>query len=496
VVQSLVRMAAPYTTGSMQVYDAPVSTRRDVAGLLPLYTSAPTSLRSVYLIGNERVTLGRDPEATICVEANAVSRRHCEVFPTPGGHGLRDLGSRNGTLVDGVFVSETSLQGGELLRIGDALFKYLADGAPRYAGYRLDGTMEAGAKRLAQQSTHLLGGAIMDGIVSALERIAPTMLSVIVRGESGTGKEVAAREIHRLSGRRGAFVALNCAALPGSLLESELFGYRKGAFSGADRDKIGLVKAANGGTLFLDEIGDMSPEAQAKLLRVLQSREVLPLGATQAEPVDVRVICATHRDLTDLQLRGLFRGDLYARLHEYGFTLPPLRDRKEDIWLLTQALLARHGRPDLQPTFPFMLGLLAHQWPYNVRELEACVKRAIALSTSLELLPDQLPDEVREALSKFGRRSDVDSAPPASPNTTNVATPSPHQALAHAPVEDTGDGDTGSGSKAPTEAELRGLLAQHRGNIAAVGRALGKERMQIHRWMKRYGVDINDYRAE
>ena len=469
-------MGAPYTTGSMQVYDAPVTDPRDSGGLLPLYASTDSPIRGVYLLGDGRAVIGRDPDVTISLDANAVSRRHCEIFPIPGGYGIRDLGSRNGTLVDGSVVSEAPLRHGAMLRIGDALFKYLAHGAGRYRGYRLDGTMEPGSTRLVQEPTRLLGGATMDAIAASLERIAPTALSVIVRGESGTGKEVAAGEIHRVSRRRGAFVALNCAALPGSLLESELFGYRKGAFSGADRDKLGLIKAAHGGTLFLDEIGDMSVEAQAKLLRVLQSREVLPLGATQAEPVDVRVVCATHRDLTDLQVRGLFRGDLYARLHEYGFTLPPLRDRKEDITLLVRALLARHGRPDRRVSFPVMMGLLTHEWPFNVRELEACVKRAVALAQGPELLSEHLPDEVRGSLGRFGRRQDTESAPPVSPSDR--------------PSDADGTG------RAPTEIALRGLLTQHRGNVAAVGRALGKERMQIHRWMKRYNIVITDYREE
>jgi DNA-binding NtrC family response regulator len=174
---------------------------------------------------------------------------------------------------------------------------------------------------------------------------------------------------------------------------------------------------------------------------------------------------------------------LFARLHEYGCTLPPLRDRKEDIPLLVRALLSRHGRPELRPTFAFMMGLLTHPWPYNVRELEACVKRAIALTTSLDLLPEHLPDEVRESLAKFGRRQDGDSAPPAA---------TPMASAGHLPEDSEGE----ALGRAPTETELRGLLAQHRGNVAAVGRALGKERMQIHRWMKRYGIVVTAYRDE
>ncbi|RYE84189.1 MAG: Fis family transcriptional regulator, partial [Myxococcales bacterium] len=368
------------------------------------------------------------------------------------------------------------------VRVGDVVFKFVEGGAAQYRGYRFDGTMEAGAQRAAPPSL-LLGGAQMDRIAASLEKIAPTMLSVIVRGESGTGKEVAAREVHRLSGRRGPFVAVNCAAIPSQLLESELFGYRKGAFSGADRDKVGLIKAAHLGTLFLDEIGDMSLDAQAKLLRVLQAREVMPVGATSAEPVDVRIVCATHRDLALRQASGEFRGDLYARLNEYAVTLPPLRDRKEDIYLLTRALLARHGRQDLQLAFGLMVSLLHYDWPFNVRELEACVKRAIALADGPVLEAPHLPDALREAMATYGRRDP--GRPPSQPPATDLSATAqglPSPAFA------------GLRGAAPTEPELRALLSAHRGNVAAVGRLLGKERMQIHRWMKRYGITVDDYR--
>src|SRR6185503_14726634 len=179
------------------------------------------------------------------------------------------------------------------------------------------------------------GGYQIDRLASALERVSKSEISVILLGESGTGKEVFAQQLHDWSGRKGAFQAVNCAAIPATLLESELFGYKRGAFSGADRDKTGLVRSADGGTLFLDEIGDMPPDAQAKLLRVLQSKEIVPVGAHTPERVDVRVVCATHRDLTKLQAEGRFRGDLFARLNEYSLRLPPLRERKEDIFVLS-----------------------------------------------------------------------------------------------------------------------------------------------------------------
>ncbi len=451
------------TTGAMQQFRAaapPGDARGPQAGLVLLYAQGFEGVPSAFPLSKKQVVVGRDEEADICLSVPAVSRRHAELRFERGQWKVRDLASRNGTLVDGRTVDEAELEPLAELRIGDGIFKLVEQHAADYARYRLDGSMAPGTTRLTRGPTTLVGGYQMDAIAANLERVAPTELSVLLLGESGTGKEVAARELHRLSRRRGNFQAVNCAALPGNLIESELFGYKKGAFSGADRDKIGLFKAADGGTLLLDEIGDMSPAAQAKLLRVLQSREVLPVGATTPEPVNVRVVAATHRDLQKLQTEGSFRQDLFARLNELQVVLPPLRDRKEDMYLLVRTFLERHGRPQLAPSFPFMAGLLHHDWPYNVRELEAAIKRAVALAPGPVLDEEHLPPSVREAI--------VDYATPPS----------------NAP----------SRTEAPSEQELRSLLEKHRGNVAAVGRDLGKARMQVHRWMNRHGIVVDDYR--
>jgi transcriptional regulator with GAF, ATPase, and Fis domain len=385
------------------------------------------------------------------------------------------LGSRNGILVDGHPTRTAVLESNAEVRIGDALLKYVDSKARLGASYHIHGDMAAGCRRRVAE-TDLVGGMQMDGIAAELERIAPTPLSVMLLGESGTGKEVAARELHRKSGRRGQFQAINCAAIPATLLESELFGYRKGAFSGADRDKPGIVRLADGGTLLLDEIGDMPVEAQAKLLRVLQSREVFPLGATAAEHVDVRIVCATHRDLSRLIQAGRFREDLFARLNEYPIRLPPLRDRKEDLFLLSRTFLERHQQARLTPTYGFMLGLLHYDWPYNVRELEACIKRCCALAETALVTEALLPEAVREAIQDYGRAAGhSDSSPPAEPLSPMASRPSQPRGM-------------------PTDADLRAALDRHRGNVAAVGRELGKARMQIHRWMERYGIEVDDYR--
>jgi transcriptional regulator with PAS, ATPase and Fis domain len=216
--------------------------------------------------------------------------------------------------------------------------------------------------------------------------------TVLLTGETGTGKEVLARAIHTGSARAaGPFVALNCAAFPDTLLESELFGHAKGAFTGADRAKDGLMALADGGTLFLDEVGETSVALQAKLLRALQEREVRPVGGTRARRVDVRVVAATNRELSGEIAHGRFRADLYWRLAVFPIRVPPLRDRREDVLALAQHFLARHGaregRPGCRLSREAEELLLAHHWPGNVRELENEILRALALSEPFETIP-------------------------------------------------------------------------------------------------------------
>ncbi len=232
-------------------------------------------------------------------------------------------------------------------------------------------------------------------------RIAPTDSTVLVTGESGTGKEVIARAIHAASPRRDApFVGINCAAIPSELLESELFGHVRGAFTGADRARSGLLEAARGGTLFLDEIGDMPPEMQAKLLRVLQERKVRRVGGDQEIPVDVRVIAATHRDLPTLVREGRFREDLYYRIHVIRIDVPPLRERREDLPEFVRHFLRRHaermGRRIERIEPSFLEALARHDWPGNVRELENVIERAVALAPGDALVPETLPPEIIE----------------------------------------------------------------------------------------------------
>jgi len=255
----------------------------------------------------------------------------------------------------------------------------------------------------------------LDEVVGLIPRVAATDATVLVLGESGTGKELVARAIHDASGRAdGPFVGLNCAALPASLIESELFGFERGAFTGAHAAKKGLFEAAEGGTVFLDEVGDMPLEAQAKLLRVLQEREVVRVGGTSPVPVDVRVVAATHRDLAARVAEGRFREDLRFRLDVVPLHLPPLRDRPEDIPGLVEHFLARlsarHGVPAPRVSEDVQRGLLEHRWPGNVRELENWVERSLVLgrfeapagprATPVAAAPAPAPDVVSAPASE------------------------------------------------------------------------------------------------
>jgi DNA-binding NtrC family response regulator len=236
-------------------------------------------------------------------------------------------------------------------------------------------------------------------VLRLAETVAPTESTVLIQGESGTGKEVIARYVHQLSTRtEGPFQSINCGALPESLLESELFGHVKGSFTGAVKDKQGLFTAAAGGTFFLDEIGETTPATQVKLLRVLQHREVIPVGATEPLPIDTRLIAATNRDLEEMMRRATFRQDLYYRLNVIALYLPPLRERKDDIPLLVDSFLQRltttRGGGEKTLTDEASNAIDEYQWPGNVRELENALERAWILTPGNRIELGALPDRV------------------------------------------------------------------------------------------------------
>jgi DNA-binding NtrC family response regulator len=426
-----------------------------------------------------------------------VSRHHARFERRGDGQiWVIDTQSMNGTFVNGRRVREHALACHDMVRIGDTLFRYVDKGIYGYGAYRIDGGVVKQARPFTHgvEKPYLIGGYQIDAVIDRIAKVSLSNISVVVTGESGTGKELVAREVHRLSGRKGLFQAINCAALPENLIESELFGYRRGAFSGAVSDKMGLVRAAHGGTLFLDEIGDMPLDAQAKLLRVLQEKEVLPIGATVAEKVDIRVVCATHRDVDAHVAQGTFRGDLWARLRELQVKLPPLRERREDLYPLVLHFLARLGLTPQAVSFPFMLAVAHYDWPWNVRELESAVRVAVTLSGGAQLDLQHLPEAVRAALDGHGSAV-ASHGIKVAPAISTLRDGDVRRTARAADAAKAGPSDwSARRADAPSRDALLELLRLTKGNIAAVGAALGKHRMQVHRWLRRYEIDINDFR--
>jgi transcriptional regulator with PAS, ATPase and Fis domain len=282
---------------------------------------------------------------------------------------LRDLDSRNGLYINDARVSERAIGPGDVVRVGE------------WVGLVGECTALDAALEFEELAPGWHGGRVLSVAVAAARRVATTALPVIIEGPSGSGKEGLAQAIHRWSGRRGPFVAVDCGALPEQLAEAELFGYRKGAFTGADRHHDGHLRAAHEGTLFLDELLNLSPMLQAKLLRAIQQREVMSLGTSQAVPVDVRFVCAAQGSLTEAVAAGRFREDLFARLDGVTVALPALRQRREDIVPLFKRFIAplvgEETASRLEPRF--VEALLLYDWPLNVRELSLLAQRLVAL---------------------------------------------------------------------------------------------------------------------
>ena len=324
-------------------------------------------------------------------------------------------------------------------------------------------------ERLRGELSERLGGLVgrspgMTQLFRTIRRAATADATVLIQGESGTGKELVARALHEGSKRNHKpFIAINCSALPGELIESELFGHVKGAFTGADRDREGVFEAAHGGTLFLDEVGDMSLSAQAKLLRVLESRVVTPVGSTRERPIDVRVIAATHRNLAELAKTGEFREDLLYRLSVIPLSIPPLRDRRDDIPTLAVALISelaeRHNRAPLELSPAARSLLLAYDWPGNVRELRNALERALVLAEGEQIAPVDLPPQLSDHRPLSGAEA----------------------ALAELPFTEARE----RAMEAFDRAYLQAALERHGGNVSAAARALGLHRQSLQKLLKR-----------
>ncbi|HEY7724989.1 MAG TPA: sigma 54-interacting transcriptional regulator, partial [Anaeromyxobacteraceae bacterium] len=335
----------------------------------------------------EALVLGKDPACDVALDDGFVSARHLRVERRGGRFHLRDLGSTNGTFLGGARVVDTEWIPGTTATLGETEV-VLEAGDPSPPPSTFEGMLS--------------GDAAMRQVFELLERVAPSDAPVAVLGETGTGKELVARALHRMSGRReGAFIPVNCSAIAATLIESELFGHEKGAFSGADRLRKGAFEEADGGTLFLDEIGELPLDLQPKLLRALEQGEVKRVGATRPFHVNVRVVAATHRDLRARVRAGRFREDLYYRLFVVPVTIPPLRRRRGDVAALADHFLSRgapRGLP-LRWSDEARARLEAYDWPGNVRQLRNVVQRALLFrGEGLEVPPSAVVlEDVRDA---------------------------------------------------------------------------------------------------
>jgi transcriptional regulator with PAS, ATPase and Fis domain len=385
----------------------------------------------------------RDAEVILHSDG-ALSRPHLRIAADREGWTVEDLDSTNGTFLDGRRVKKsTTLSEGSIVQFGGHVGVFRRVSAKEMAAIE-----QEAAGPLGPMATL---SPVLAVTAAGLRRLAGTDASLLFAGETGVGKEIYARAVHAASGRSGPFVAINCAALPAELVESELFGYARGAHSTATAAKPGLVELADGGTLLLDEIGDMPPRVQAKLFRFLQDRQVLPLGSTRMRRVDVRVMAATSSASVSV------RSDLVGRLGAEPIVIPPLRDRIEDVG----SLVAYLGGASVEGIEPAAFrALCLHDWPRNVRELEEVVKRAVTLAGGKKIRLDDLSASVRGALETGPRMR-----------------------------------DTRKYRAAPSRGELERLLRENRGNVAAVAKTLDRQWNVVQRWLRRHEIEPERYRV-
>lgn len=411
------------------------------------------------------LTVGRGEDCSLSLPSPGVSRLHARFRRLEDGCvEVTDLASRNGTYVDGRPIRREVVTAATV-RVGEALLRV----APLSEQFRA-----------AEAEGPLVGGTSLEAIRRTVRLAGPTEIPVRIGGETGTGKEIVARLVHETSGRSGPFVAVNCAALPEHLVESELFGHVRGAFTGASQRRKGLFSAASGGTLFLDEVGEIPLETQAKLLRVLEDGVVRPVGGERSEQVDVRVVSATNRDLEEAVRARRFRADLLGRLSGIELRLPPLRERPEDIPALASYLLRRVGA-ERSLSVDALEALMTQAWPMNVRELESVLRTACLTATDAIELSD-LP-ALRSSASPL-------SGPSLSGPSRSGGPPRPDDARAEGRA-DLGDSTSG----ADLRARLAEALRDQRGNVRRAARQVGVARSHMYRLMERWGIDPDEFRG-
>ena len=435
------------------------------------------------------LSIGTAPGNDLMLSDSAVSRHHCAIYARADGFVLRDLDSTNGTFVDGVRVVEAFVAPGSIIGVGATSIRFEDLGEQIHEPLSED---KAWADVLGTSGA-------MRRLFAVLPRIAESDSTILLEGETGTGKGLLAGAIHEASPRAGApFIVLDCSSIPPTLIESELFGHEKGAFTGASEARKGVFTAAAGGTVFLDEIGELPLELQPKLLRALEDREVRPVGGTRSVKLDVRVIAATNRDLRKEVNRKTFRADLYYRLNVVRLRIPPLRERREDIPLLAAHFYRQFIRDGEDPRPPLQLlrRLAARDWPGNVRELRAEVERATLFGVHhLAALHGEQPGS--ETLARPAGEPSSETAPPAAPRTNGEdAATAPRGTQPTAVIEDDLGGPDDSFRQAKEAAVARwerryvaSLLARSRGNISGAARTARMDRNHLRELIRKHGVD-------
>jgi transcriptional regulator with GAF, ATPase, and Fis domain len=426
---------------------------------------------SDWKIERDVIRIGSREDNDIRLGDTTVSRLHAEIVRGREGTILRDLGSTNGTFVGAVRVREVYLAPDTRFRVGNTHLVYspadeIIDVVPS-ENDRFEG---------------LVGrGLAMREVFGILERVAPTDLTVLVTGETGTGKELVSRATHNRSTRKNRpFVVFDCGAATESLVESELFGHERGAFTGAIAVREGLFEVADGGTIFIDEIGELPLELQPKLLRVLEQREVRRVGATKVRQVDVRVVAATNRNLRDEVAAGRFREDLYYRLAVVEIRLPALRERREDVPLLVEHLLhrAEHsqgGGRGVRGLAPEVRALFdAYHWPGNVRELNNVIERALPFTDGTTITLDALPEALR-------------ASRPVAPAVPRPSLPA-DTTLSSLPLKDAKDALIEEFERH----YLVDLIDRHDGNVSRAARTAGMDRKSITRLLKKHQIRYRD----
>ncbi len=413
------------------------------------------------VLESSTIRIGTGADCQMVLGDTTISRVHCEIELTEEGALLRDLGSTNGTQALGHRVKEVFLLPGDVFQIGATLLEFRP--------------LEERVEILLSEKDHfgtVLGKSVkMREIFHILEKIAPKDVTVLLTGETGTGKEILADSIHEESLRRGApFITVDCGSIPENLVESELFGHAKGAFTGATGERIGAFEEADRGTIFLDEIGELPLDQQAKLLRVLEKKEIKRVGENEPRRTDVRIIAATNRNLAEEVEKGAFRKDLYYRITVVEIRIPPLRDRQDDIPLLSEHILEslakRSGRPRTRLSPEAMTLLQRHAWPGNVRELRNVLEKCFALVEK---------DEISGAAVVTGSLG-IDPA-----HTPLNAAITADASIPYADARERFERDY-----------LLDLLRRNDLNVSKAARSAGIHRQSLHRLLKKHGIRAHD----